>query len=183
MNKIKAAAAACMFAIAAVATTPVSAQNNESIAVVDLAVIMRDSKAAKSIQSQMKKHMADFRASFKKQEKSFRAQTEKLVKQRNVLSAEDFKKRQLSLRKKIGEAELKFRKREQKIRTAGAKAQQKLNKALQAVVAEAAKAKNASLVVPKNMLLYSSGNTTDLTKETLAKLDSKLPSLKVAVAK
>lgn len=183
MHTLKVIAAAIVLAVAVTSTTPVVAQAPEKIAVVDLSVIMRDSKAAKSIQSQMKKHMKDFRDSFRKQEKSFRDETSKLVKQRNVLSAEDFKKRQLALRKKIADAELKFRKREQKIRQAGAKAQQELNKSLQAVVAAAAKEKSVSLVVPKNMLLYSSGNTTDLTKETLTALNGKLPTVKVAVAK
>ena len=181
MKLMKTLFAVCALALASALVTPAAAQPVESIAVVDLAKIMRDSKAAKSLQSQMKKHQEDFRASFKKQETSFRSQTEKLVKQRSVLSAEDFKKRQLALRKKIADAEIKFRKREQKIRQAGAKAQQELNQALQGIVAEAAKEEKVSLVVPKNMLLYSSGNTKDLTGKTLAALDKKLPKLTVAV--
>ncbi len=181
MKLMKSLFATCALVLGAAIVTPAAAQPVESIAVVDLSAIMRDSLAAKSLQAQMKKHMDDFRASFKKQEESFRTETEKLVKQRNVLSAEDFKKRQLALRKKIADAEIKFRKREQKIRQAGAQAQQELNQALQGVVAEAAKGENVSLVVPKNMLLYSSGNTKDLTQKTLAALDKKLPKLTVAV--
>jgi len=162
--------------------TPANAESPQKIAVVDLDVIMRDSSAAKGIQEQMKGHLESFRKAVKEQEDKFRAEREDLVKQRNVLAADAFNKKQRDLEQKATDTELEFRRREQRIRQAGGNAQQELQKVLLAVVADVAKKEGVAIVMPKGALLYS-GDTKDITDSALKQLNSKLPAVKVTLSK
>lgn len=169
-------------AAAPLLSRPAYSEAKSSVAVIDMIVIMRDSKAAKGMRKQMERELAAFRKWGKAEEGKFRAEGASLRKQETVLAKGVLRKRQLALQKKITDFQVQVRRREQKIRQAGAGAQQQLEKVLIAVVAEVAKQQGVGMVFPKSTMIYS-GKTRDLTKQTLQKLNSKLPSIKIKVAK
>ncbi len=158
------------------------AQASASIAVVDVDSVMRDSSAAKGLRTQMQKELDKFQKWGKGQENKFVKEGESLQKQQTVLAQDVLRKRQQALQKKFDDFQVEARRREQKIREAGANARQELEKMLVAVVSDVAKNKGISMVLPKNVMIYS-GSAKDLTKETLAQLNKKLPSVAVKVPK
>jgi len=161
---------------------PAAAQTAPSVAVVDIQVILRDSLAAKAIRSQMKGHLLKFQKWGKGREDKIRRETQDLLKQRTVLAQSAFAKRQKALRKKMADFRVQVRRREQKLRQAGGKAQRQLRKVLIAAVSDVARKQGVSMVFPKAGLLYS-GSTKDLTQQLLARLNTKLPTVKVVLPK
>lgn len=157
-------------------------QAASKIAVVDVNVVMRDSSAAKGLRVQIKSELDKFRAWGKSREDKYIKEGEALQKQQSVLAQDVLRKRQRGLQKKVAEFQVEARNREQKIRRAGQTAQQELDKLLIAVVSDVAKKQGLTLVLPRNVLIYS-GAVKDVTKETVDQLNKKMPKLSLKVPK
>lgn len=173
---------ATMFMTSVAMVPPAAAQTGPSVAVVNIQVILRDSLAAKAIRSQMKAHLLKFQRWGKGREDKIRKETQNLLKQRTILAQGAFARRQKALRKKMADFRVEVRRREQKLRQAGGRAQRKLRKMLIAAVSDVAKKEGVSMVFPRAGLLYS-GNTKDITRKLLARLNAKLPTVKVILPK
>ncbi|MDJ0948450.1 MAG: OmpH family outer membrane protein [Alphaproteobacteria bacterium] len=158
------------------------AQGAPTMAVVDVNVIMREASAAKGLRTQMQKQFEGFQKWGKGQEDKFRSEGEALRKQQAVLAQDVLRKRQQDLEKKVNDFQVEARKREAKIRQAGANAQRELDKVLVAVVGDVAKKAGVSMVLPKSVMIYS-GDVRDITEETLAQLNKKLPKLAIKIPK
>ncbi len=176
-------AAVAIVLLAAVGlASPVRAQSGPMvIAVVDLQVILKDSKAATSANAAIERQNKAFQSELKKQEDALTAEAQQLEQQRAVLSAEDFRKKGDQLQQKVNAWRQTAASRRQQMQQLQASAERQVLTALNATVSDVAKARSISLVLVKGATLYSLP-AYDITTEVLQKLDQRLPAVKLSAA-
>ena len=177
-------AALAIVAVVLIGTPPpVQAQNTPMvIAVVDLQVIGRDSKAAVSARAALDKQSKAFQAEISKQESSLQTEQQQLEQQRATMSAEDFRKKSEAFQQKVNAARQSAGQRRQQLQQMEVGAMNQVQNAINATVADVAKARNISLVLAKGAVLYNLP-AFDITAEVLQKLDARLPAVKLTANK
>ena len=174
-------------AVAAVTLTttppPVHAQSGPMvIAIVDLQVIARDSKAAVSARAAIDKQGKAYQAEITKQESALSAEGQQLEQQRASMTAEDYRKKGEAFQQKVNAARQSAAQRRQQLQQMEVGAQSQIQTAINSTVADVAKARNISLVLIKSTVLYNLP-AFDITADVLQKLDAKLPSVKLTANK
>ena len=162
---------------------PVQAQNAPMvIAVVDLQVIIRDSKAAAGVRAAIDKQGKAFQAEITKQESALQAEGQQLEQQRATMAAEDFRKKSEQFQQKVNAARQSAAQRRQQLQQMEVGAMNQVQTALNATVADVAKERSISLVLIKGAVLYNLP-AFDITAEVLQKLDARLPAVKLTANK
>ena len=162
---------------------PVQAQNAPMVlAVVDLQVILRDSKAAAGARAAIDKQGKAFQAEITKEESSLQTEQQQLEQQRASLTPEDFRKKSEQFQQKVNAARQSAAQRRQQLQQMEVGAMNQVQTALNATVADVAKARSISLVLIKGAVLYNLP-AFDITAEVLQKLDARLPSVKLTANK
>ncbi len=150
----------------------------ESIAVVDVPLIMNDSLAAKDIKAQIDKKRNDFQAEITKKEDKLREEDKKLSEQKNVLSKDEFEKKVQEFQAKVNEVQRQVQTRRAQLEDGYGRAIQQLQDTILEVVGEIGKEKGFLVALPSNQILYTK-DSLNITTEVMEKLNKKLP--KVAV--
>jgi outer membrane protein len=154
----------------------------QSVGIVDIQALLRDSKAGKSIQKQMETLQKTFKEDVSAQEKSLRTADEQLGRQRTVLSQEAFEKKRIEFQKEIAEAQGKVQEKKRVLDTAFGKAVEKVQSKAVQIIAKVAEKRKLLLVIPRNQVILAE-NSMDLTQEVMAELDKDLSSVKVVLEK
>ena len=177
-------AALAVVAVVLIGTPPpVQAQNAPMvIAVVDLQVIIRDSKAAAGVRAAIDKQGKAFQADITKQESALQTEQQQLEQQRATMTADDFRKKSEQFQQKVNAARQSAAQRRQQLQQMEVGAMNQVQTALNATVADVAKARSISLVLIKGTVLYNLP-AFDITTEVLQKLDARLPSVKLTANK
>ena len=177
-------AALAVVAVVLIGTPPpVQAQNAPMvIAVVDLQVILRDSKAAAGARAAIDKQGKAFQAEITKEESSLQTEQQQLEQQRASLAPEDFRKKSEQFQQKVNAARQSAAQRRQQLQQMEVGAMNQVQTALNATVADVAKARSISLVLIKGAVLYNLP-AFDITAEVLQKLDARLPAVKLTANK
>jgi outer membrane protein len=177
-------AALAVVAVVLIGTPPpVQAQNAPIvIAVVDLQVILRDSKAAAGARAAIDKQSKAFQADITKQESSLQSEGQQLEQQRASMTAEDFRKKSEQFQQKVNAARQSAAQRRQQLQQMEIGAMNQVQTALNATVADVAKGRSISLVLIKGTVLYNLP-AFDITTEVLQKLDARLPSVQLTANK
>ncbi len=156
------------------------AYSQVSIAVVDVDAILSESKAAKSIKSQVKKKREGFIDNVKKEEgklrkeqKAIEAKRDSMSKEELVKKAQEFEKGRLSARKSIEEQKSKLDK-------AYTKSMNMLTKVIFEVCQEIANERKIDLIITKQNIIVGS-LSLDITKEVMARMNKKLPNITLDV--
>lgn len=149
------------------------------VAVLDVQQIMRDSKAAKTMQAELEKRATAFDAEITQKEKALRTADQQLAAQRSTLSEADYQKKRDELQKQVEQFTKDVQARRQQITKLRGNGLTQIRKALSEILQEIAKSKGITLVLSKSQVLLSA-NAYDITAETLKKLDAKLPAVKLA---
>jgi len=144
------------------------------IAIVDLQVIQRDSKAATSARVALDKQAKGFQADLAKQEDALKNEGQQLEQARASMAADDFRKKSEAFQQKVNAARQSAAARRQQMQQVEQNAMVQVQNALNATVSDVAKARNISLVLIKQAVLYNLP-AFDITAEVLQKLDAKLP--------
>jgi outer membrane protein len=162
---------------------PAHAQNTPMvIAIVDLQVIQRDSKAAAGARAGLDKQAKAFQADLAKQEDALKNEGGQLEQARATMTADDFRKKSDAFQQKVTAARQSAAARRQQMQLVEQNAMTQIQTALNATVADVAKTRNISLVLIKGAVLYNLP-AFDITAEVLQKLDARLPSVKLTAAK
>ncbi len=170
-------AATLLLSLAAAAPHAVAAEQGAAvIAVLDVPQIQRNSKAAKSIQTQIEAQRDAYEAELAKQEKSLRAADQQLKAQQASLSPEDYQKKRQELEGQADKLRKNVQARKNQLEKAVNAGADQVRQALIKVVSEIAKAKGLTLVLNKNQVVWS-GTTLDITADTLKTLDERLPKV------
>ncbi len=149
------------------------------IAVLDAQLLMRDSKAAKVLQAELKKRRAAYEAELIKKEKALIQASQKLASERSTLSQTDFDKRRKELEAQAEQFRNDAQVRRQQFEKLESEGSSQIRKAIVEIVAEMAKANGITLVLDKSQILLSV-SAYEITAETLKKLDVKLPTVNLA---
>jgi Skp family chaperone for outer membrane proteins len=152
------------------------------IAVVDLQVILKDSKAAAGARAAVDKQGKSYQAELTRQETALQSEGQQLEQQRAGMTPDDFRKKSEQFQQKVNAARQTAAARRQQLQQMELNAMNQVQAALTETVSEVAKARNISLVLIKGAVLYSLP-AFDITPEVLQKLDARLPSVKLSATK
>jgi Skp family chaperone for outer membrane proteins len=152
------------------------------IAIVDLQVILRDSKAAAGARVALDKQAKGFQADLAKQEDALKNEGQQLEQARASMAADDFRRKSEAFQQKVNAARQSAAARRQQMQLVEQNAMNQVQSALNSTVSDVAKTRNISLVLVKGAVLYNQP-AFDITAEVLQKLDAKLPSVKLTAAK
>jgi Skp family chaperone for outer membrane proteins len=165
-----------LFATLALVTTPAMAET--ATAVVNVAKIMRDSKAAVSVRSQLQAKQKSFQAELDTKEKALLAEDQALVKQKDSADKAGFEKKVKDFREKAAGEQRAVQTKKAALDKAFAAALESIQKNVLDVVKQVATEKKLNLVLSSTQVLYSDA-ALDITDEVLKRLDGKLPSVAV----
>lgn len=148
------------------------------VAVVNIQKIMKESKAANTIRSQVQAKQKTYQAELDKKEKVLQQEDQELAKQRNVLSQDAFKKKYTEFRKKAMTAQQEVRVKRGKLEKGLAKALGDIQKKVTSIVESISKEKGYDIAISGNLVLYTSAKQ-DITDEVLGRLNKELPNVSV----
>jgi outer membrane protein len=147
-------------------------------AVIDYQRILREAKAARAIRDQVESRRKLYQDEIAKQEQRLHEADKELARQRGILSAETFSERRRAFESEVAAVQRMAQERRRQLDQAAAAALNNVRSAMIEVVGELAQSRGFNLVLPTSGLLLFSPSI-DLTNDTLAQLDQKLPNVKV----
>ena len=139
---------------------------------------MTESKAAKSIQSQIKSHRDKFVKNLAEEEKDLRGMEKKLIEEKDKVSAEDFAKKRRAFEEKLFATRKKAEERRRDLEKGSAEATDKLRKEITDVVQKIADEKGYNLVLSSQNVIVGS-NSLNISKEVMDKLNKKVSKISV----
>ena len=157
---------------------PSAALADSNVAVVNLQKIMKESKAANAIRSQVQEKQKSFQAELDKKEKQLQKEDQELAKQRNVLSQEAFKQKYQEFREKAAAAQKEVRVKRASLDQGLAKALKTIQDKVRDIVEDVCKEQDFDLAVSGNQVLYTT-DSQNITETVLKRLDSELPNINV----
>jgi outer membrane protein len=176
------AALACVMAFSAlIAAPPAWAQQGlpqPAVVVVDMTQIMRDSKAAKDIQSQVQKEMDSYSKEVSLKENDLKVLQDELERQRTLLAPDVFSTRSQDYQRRYSALDREVQVKRQQLQQSYSDAMTKVEGAAMQIVADVAKERKANMVVAKAALLYMDDGL-DVTAEVTKRLDDKVPAMAV----
>ena len=152
------------------------------IAVVNIQGIMKDSKAAKSVRSQLESKQKAYQAQISKMEESMQKEEQELGKQRSVLSQEAFEKKVQDFRTKATKMQRDVQGKKATLDSAFEGALNDIQKVVSEIISTLAKEKGFQVAVPTSQLLYAEP-AIDISDEVLSRLNKKLPKVSVKFEK
>lgn len=149
-----------------------------SIAVVDIKLIVEKSKAALSLAKQLQETQGKFQKEIKKVETSLKEKEEKLVKQKSIIEESAYEEKVKQFQSEVFDANQNVKKKKATLEKGYLKGLEQIRGVTLDIIADIARANKYSIVLPKSQLLYSE-KANDISEQVLAKLDSKLSSVKL----
>jgi outer membrane protein len=164
---------ALFFSISSVA----SAQSLQSVAVVDLKVILQSSKAGASIREQINKKQAEYKKDLEAQQKKLSDAKDALARDRSVLSPDAYAEKRKAFEADLGKLQNSMRGKKNSLDKAFSTAMETLQAQTITIISDIAKEKNYTLVLPRSSVLLLGDSSLDITQEVLRSLDQKLTSI------
>ncbi len=165
-------------ALAALTLVATPALAETVVGVVNVAKIMKDSKAATSVRSQLQAKQKSFQADLDAKEKALFAEDQALVKQKDSSDKAAFEKKVKDFRDKAAKEQRGVQEKKAQLDKAFAAAREDIQKSVLDITKQVADEKKMNLVLSSSQVLYSE-DALDITAEVLKRLDSKLPSVTV----
>jgi len=150
-------------------------------AVIDYQRILRDAAAARSIRDQIEVRRKAYQEEISKEEQRLHEADKEFAKQRSLLTAEAFTEKRREFEQEVAEVQRLVQERRRELDNVAAVALNQVKEALIEVVTSIADERGFNLVLPSSEVLFFA-RRIDLTEEVLAKLDSRLPDVRVPEA-
>lgn len=147
-------------------------------AVIDYQQILRDSRAARAIRDQVESRRRLYQEQIAQEEQRLHEADKDLASQRTVLSPDDFAERRATFESQVAEVQRMAQERRRQLDQVASAAFNEVRAAMIQVLNELSDARGFNLVVPTSGLLLFSPQI-DITGDVLARLDVKLPNIKV----
>jgi outer membrane protein len=148
------------------------------VAVIDYQRILREAKAARAIRDQVETRRQLYQDEIAGEEQRLHEADKELARQRGVLTAEAFAERRSAFETEVAGVQRMVQERRRQLDQVAASSLNEVRSAMIEVVGELSDARGFNLVLPTSGLLLFSPKI-DLTDEVLARLDRKLPNLRV----
>ena len=153
-------------------------QANNKTLYIDMDYIMNNSIAGKSITEQIKKKNKKNIDFFNKQQKNLKSEEEKIIAQKNILDANEYKKKIVLFRKKISEFNKKRKNSANDLNKKRIVAQTSLVNSITPIIADYAKKNGAEIIIDKKNIVIGKVEL-DITQNILKALDVKIKNIKV----
>jgi len=144
----------------------------------DFKYILNQSDAGKKAQTFLKNKLDNGVQSLKKKEKAIQEEETKIIKQKKVISAEEYKKKVTDLRSKVESLQKERNLLLSEVSKKRSKAKTELLKTLNPIIKEYMKEKNIRMVLDKKSMLLAD-ESLDITQDIVKLLNSKLKSIKL----
>lgn len=153
-----------------------------SIAVVDVQSLLTESKAAKSIQSQVQKEREKLQAEFTGYENKLRESEKKLVETRASMTPEEFNAKREEFQKQLQETGSVVQKKKRALEEALVKANSKLRNEILKIVAKKAEEKKYDFVLTRqNIVLVA--KEFDITAEIMEAVNAGVTNIALEIGK
>lgn len=184
-----AAAALCLtLALPALAQSPTPAPaagshtRGTKVAVMDVQRILREAKAMKSIREQLVALRKTYQAEIEKLQANLRSANEDLRRKRSVLSPDAFDTERRKFDQKVAEVQRVVQMRNQELDRANNDAVQKVHDVYKEIIMELANERAYGMIFRKSATIFVDP-AIEVTPEVLARLDKRLPTVKVVAPK
>jgi Skp family chaperone for outer membrane proteins len=147
-------------------------------AVIDYQRVFKDAKAARAIGDQVDARRRLYQEEIAREEQRLHEADKELAAQRSVLSPQAYAERRRAFEQQVAEVQRMVQGRRRQLDQAKAAALNEVRSAMIEIVGELSAVRGFNLVLPTSGLLLFSPQI-DLTAEVIARLDTKLPSIKV----
>ena len=167
------------FSAISVAEESNGAAPNVRIAVVDVSALLKDSKAAESIQEQVAKKRKEYQGQIGKLEEKLKATEKQLLELRKNDDAEGFGKKRKDFEEQFRSTQEEVQELRSKLDKGFAKGMAELRQNIVEIVADIAKENTYNLVVSRQEVVIVSKDL-DITEDVLKRLNKDLPKVKVS---
>jgi outer membrane protein len=150
------------------------------VIVIDFQEVLRGSAAARSIQQQLERTRGTYQEEITKKEKDLRTAEQELAQQRAVLAPEAFQQRRRDFEARVADVQRDVNAKKRQLDQAFEENMSKVREQLIGIVDELAKETKANLVISKAAVVIVE-KKFDFTGEALARLDRKVPSVRLVM--
>ncbi len=149
------------------------------VVVVDTQRVLEESKAGKTIQSQMQQQVSTYQKNISKQDQDLSAAQQDLQRQQAILAQDAFALKVKEFDQRVNEARKRAQEAQQNLSESQRAAIGKVEYAMLQVVADLAKERGANLVLNKSTVVMFDTHF-DVSDEVIKRLDDKLPAVTVS---
>ena len=153
---------------------------NTSIAVVDLNLVLSDSKAAKNATKQFEAIQKKTEDEIISSEKKMLEEKNKLLDQQSVMAPEAFELKAKDYEKKLQDYQIERQVKLRDLEGMLQKARNEILMSIKPILEDISKEMGVTVILEKNTVLLSASNM-DITDEVIKKLNKKLPKIKVSL--
>ena len=157
-----------------------SEQNVNGVAIVDIQNLLQKSKAAVSIQNQLKEQRKSFQKEFSKFEGELKSAEKNLASQRSELSAEEFSAKRDEFEDQLIKTRSIVQKRKNALDEALKKAMKELRVEILNIVADIAEEENYDLVMSRQNVIIVDKDI-DISEKVLKRLDKSLTNIDLEI--
>jgi len=152
-------------------------QSQDKIIYLDMNLIINNSKAGQSINTQMQKILDDNNSKYQSLEKKLRKEEEDIVKKKNILEPEKFKEEVLNFKKKINVLKKERNQKINDLKQRNIKAKNELVEKVTNILAKYSAENNIDLVLNKESIILGK-KTIDITDIILDLLNKEVKKIK-----
>ena len=153
---------------------------NTSIAIVDLNLILSESKAAKGATKDFEKIQKETESKIVETDKSMLEERNKLIEQQSVIAPEAFEIKAQDYEKKLQNYQADKQNKLRKLEGVLQKARNEILDNVKPILEELSKELGVTVILEKNSVLLSAKNM-DITDMVIKKLNKELPKIKVSL--
>jgi Skp family chaperone for outer membrane proteins len=174
------AAAAALFVVGA--TSYASAQDAPAakVIVVDLREVQKSSKAGQDFARQVETMRADLEADKQKLEKQAADAEQELGRQKAILSDAAFEEKRKAAAQQFADSRNNLQDKANRVQVALANADRDLQSALNPIYNALLSKYGANIMLDRSVIVQT-GQVTDVTREVISQLDSKMPTIKLSM--
>ena len=158
----------------------VTAQQEQTVAILDLGKVLVSSLAMKDVDQQLKVFDKKLKDDAKAREISFRNEQDELAQQRVIISPEQYDSKSKALSAKGREYRLDFQNKVKQLAQSRSLAINKIEEAMEPIVSAVAKSVGATMIVEKKRILFGE-KKLEITELVTDKLNAKLKKMKVVL--
>jgi Skp family chaperone for outer membrane proteins len=153
---------------------------NTSIAIIDLNLILSDSKAAKNATKQFEEIQKNTEDEIIVSDKKMLEERNKLIEQQSVIAPESFELKAKDYEKKLQNYQVEKQNKLRKLEGVLQKARNEILENVKPILEELSKELGVTVILEKNSVLLSATNM-DITENVIKKLNKELPKIKVSL--
>ena len=167
-----------LLALAIISTLFAFNANANSIGVLDVEKIVKESKAMRYIQSKVSKQQDLYQKQVTKKQKELEKEQKRIEGKKSVLSKEALEKEIVKFEKKVDKLKTFVDRKQNNLKKSSLDAMSKVNDKIKDIIAEISKEKSLDLIVPAAQALYYK-DELDISDEVLERLNKKMKKVRV----